>query len=121
MTKYELLALAQRLREGDGDARARCVRFLELSSEGVGHGRVRALLARRLKHEALAQGERESLVEAVLARLVAGRFAEQFRDQLRLALALDRDRTRRLAAACLEDPRAFVREMAEWVLRVETR
>src|SRR5882672_7709706 len=88
-TKGELSDLADRLLEHDPIAIEWCVTFVEAETHGIGHGRVRAKMARRLKHCRLSKHQRSRLVQVILNRLVEGRFSEQFKDQLRLALQLD--------------------------------
>ena len=114
--KYQWRKLADGLLAGDAHATEACVRFFEGETRDIGHGRVRALIARRLKHCALDEDQRARVTAAVWRRLVSGTFAEQFRDQLRTALFFDRQRTREIAAQCLESPRPHVRRLAQWVL-----
>jgi len=92
------------------------VRFFEGESRGLWHGRARSLIARRLKHRSLAEDQIDRVVDAVTRRLRSGAFAEQFRDQLRLALTLRRDATRDAARASLASDREHVRRFARWVL-----
>ena len=62
-------------------------------------GRIRAL-ARRFKHCQLGRTHRDQLVACIARRLTEGNFSEQFKDQLRLALHLDRQAILAAAAGC---------------------
>jgi hypothetical protein len=115
-TKAQLHALCDQLLTGDSAAVAACIRFMELETMGVWHGRARAMMARRLKHCRLSDSQRERLVRPILERFASGRFSEQFKDQLRLVLHLDPDAAFTAAWRCREAPREHVRRYAEWVL-----
>ncbi len=110
--KLSLCQLADRLLLADPTVVSTCVDFIIAESEGLGHGRARAKMCRRLKHHRLSAEDRARLVHCITERLRGGRFGQQFRDQLRLALALDRDGVFAVADACLNDPRAYVRRQA---------
>ena len=76
-----------------------------------------ALLARRFKHCQLGRTHRDQLVACIARRLTEGNFSEQFKDQLRLALLLDRQAILAAAAAAgCAHRRAYVRQYALWVL-----
>ena len=119
LSKPELHALADRLLADEPAAIERCVAFMIAESRGFWHNRARAMMSRRLKHCSLSAAQRGALVACITARLEGGTFAEQFKDQLRLALHLDPAATRRAAAACLDSPAAHVRRHAAWVLSAE--
>ena len=118
-SKPGLHALADGLLVDEADAVARCVAFVIAESRGFWHNRARALMCRRLKHCTLSAAQRGALLACIGARLTAGTFSEQFKDQLRLALHLDLASTRRVAAAGLDSPAAHVRRHAAWVLSAE--
>src|SRR4051794_12279788 len=88
LSKIHLHHLADQLLIADVDAIEQCVGFVEAETLGYWHGRARAMMARRLKHCPLTPQQQERLVDAVLQRLASGRFSEQFKDQLRLALQI---------------------------------
>jgi hypothetical protein len=92
--------------------------FFEAETRGYWHNRARALLARRFKHVQLTPTQQERLLQVILRRLAAGTFTEQFKDQLRLARHLDRDRLVATAHACASSPKDYVRRYAGWVLAV---
>ena len=100
LSKYEWLAMADELlRHQAPDVVDLCVRFFLAESRGVSDGRIRALLARRFKHCQLGRTHRDQLVACIARRLTEGNFSEQFKDQLRLALLLDRQAILAAAAA----------------------
>jgi hypothetical protein len=115
-TKVEVRAMADRLRTGDVSAIDDAVRFVCVESANQWHGRGRAMMCRRLKHLELSRKQSSQLVEAILERLVSGRFSEQFRDQLRLALHLDRRGTLVTARRGAKSEKAHVRRYSEWAL-----
>ena len=94
----------------------RCVQFVLAETEGVWHGRARAMMCRRLKHCGLGRTHRAMLVECITSRLSDGSYSEQFKDQLRLALQLDTVGTLSACRRCLASKKAYVRRYAEWVL-----
>ncbi|HEX6733299.1 MAG TPA: hypothetical protein VF096_00685 [Azonexus sp.] len=112
----ELHALADGLLSGEQWSIDRCVEFVVAESHGYWHGRARAMMCRRLKHCRLGRTQRTQLVEAIVGRLLAGNFSEQFKDQLRLALRLDATRTLAAAHEALGSSRCHVARYARWVL-----
>jgi hypothetical protein len=114
--KEELDDLAVRLLDNDLVAIEWCVTFLEAETFGVGHGRARARMARRLKHCSLSIRQKSRLVKVIVDRLVEGRFSEQFKDQLRLAMQIDPQATFDAARKCRDATVAHVRRYAQWVL-----
>jgi hypothetical protein len=119
MSKVAVRVLADDLRDGTPDALERCVRFVCAETEGVWHGRGRAMMCRRMKHVDLSGDQRSGIVSAILQRLASGHFAEQFRDQLRLAIHLDPANTFTLARCALKSEKDHVRRLAHWVLSHE--
>jgi hypothetical protein len=115
MTKGELWTLADRLLEGTPEVVEQCVAFIETESFGLWHGRARAKMSRRMKHINLTAGQRRRLVTVILNRLANGQFSEQFKDQLRLAVRLDR-RTAFEAARKCQGSGGYIQRYAEWVL-----
>lgn len=113
--KEELDDLADRLLDNDPVAVEWCVTFLEAETFGVGHGRARARMARRLKHCSLSNRQKSRLLKAILGRLVEGKFSEQFKDQLRLAMQIDPKATLDAARKSRDATVAHVRRYAQWV------
>ena len=97
-------------------ATAQCVAFVLAESKGLGHGRRRTLMCRRLKHCPLTGAQRRRLVHCITDRLASGNFSQQFRDQLRLAIHLDTRTTYECAAECLGAPKVYVRRLAAWAI-----
>jgi hypothetical protein len=76
------------------------------------------MMCRRLKHCDLREKQRRELVSRITERLAQGLFAQQFREQLRLAIHLDRDKTFEAARECLSGfSKDHVRRSALWVLK----
>ena len=116
LSKGDVIALADNLKSGSVEAVERAVRFVCADTEGLWHGRGRAIMCRRMKHLKLAGAHRDRLVGTILGRLESGHFSEQFRDQLRLALQLDERRSFAAANKALSSDRDHVRRYARWVL-----
>jgi len=119
LSKMEVRAIADRLRPDDPLAIDEVVKFVCAESINLWHGRGRAMMCRRLKHVPLSHGQSASLVGAILGRLTSGRFSEQFRDQLRLALHLDRAGTLLTARRGATSESAHVRRYSIWLLSHE--
>jgi hypothetical protein len=117
LSKKDLQSLADGLILNDPWSIDRCVDFVVSETKGLlWHGRARALMCRRLKHCALGRKQRTQLVEAISGRLANGAFSEQFKDQLRLALRLDRKTTFAAAHRALKSNKVHVVRYAQWVL-----
>lgn len=116
LRKADLHALADGLCAGDDWSVERCVDFVVADTCGHWHGRARAMMCRRLKHRALGRTQRTRLVEAIAQRLLSGRFSEQFRDQLRLAMQLDGEAMAVTAHRAVSSPKDHVVRYAHWVL-----
>ncbi|HEY9605111.1 MAG TPA: hypothetical protein V6C85_26135 [Allocoleopsis sp.] len=108
--------LTDRLLLNDPEAVETSIKFIESNSQDGGHGRVRALMCRRLKHCTLTPQQRTRLVRYVVERLYTGAFAQQFKDELRLILALDAQALFEAALESRTDEREYVRRHAEWIL-----
>src|SRR5512146_1643852 len=116
MSKMEVRALADALLDAQPGVVETCVRFVCADTMKLWHGRGRAMMCRRLKHIPLARNQKERLVECILHRLTTGQFSEQFRDQLRLALHLDREGTLSAATRALESEKPHVKRYSRWVV-----
>jgi hypothetical protein len=115
-TRKELADLAERLLGQDPIAIEWCVTFVEAETHGLGHGRARARMARRLKHCRLSKQQQDRLVRTITNRLVNGTFSEQFKDQLRLAIHLDPTQACSTAKDCQSAAAEHVRRYAAWIL-----
>jgi hypothetical protein len=116
MSKVEVRALADSLLGGEPAMIEKCVRFVCAETVSLWHGRGRAMMCRRLKHLHLAQDQKDRLLACILDRLASGRFSEQFKDQLRLALHLDPEGTFAGAKRALLAAKPHVKRYAAWVL-----
>ena len=119
VTKRELHAWADALSSCEPVEVQRCVDFVLAETQGLWHGRARAMMCRRLKHCGLGRAHRTALVACITGRLESGAFSEQFKDQLRLSLHLDRERTLAAARKSLASDRPHVRRYADWVLALD--
>ena len=122
LDKGDLYDLATNLVSKEVGAIEKCVEFILANTKGVWHGRARAMMCRRLKHCEIPPNLRQQLVNCITDRLASGSFSEQFDDQLRLAIRLDRKRTFEVAHRCLTSTsKEHVRRFAEWVINHEER
>lgn len=111
--------LTDRLSANDAEAIETCIEFIEADTKEIGHGRLRALMSRRLKHCTLHRRQQNRLVRCITQRLQSGNFSQQFKDQLRLALFLEPKSTFEAARKSRHDSRDYVRRYAEWILAHE--
>ena len=119
ISKVDLHALADGLLRPEPSVVDRCVEFVVAETQGLWHGRARAMMCRRLKHCDLGRTHRTELVSCITGRLASGSFSEQFKDQLRLALYLDADQTQAVCRKCLSSKKPHVKRYAEWALSPE--
>ena len=116
LSKQDLHELADRLLIFDSIAIDYCVEFIIAETKGNWHGRARAKMCRRLKYCELAKTHRTKLLACILERLRTGRFSEQFKDQLRLALYLDLQQTHEVCEQALLSPKHYVQRYASWAV-----
>jgi hypothetical protein len=118
LSKIDLHDLINGLARKDPGVVGTCVDFILADTQGSWHGRARSIMCRRLKHCPLIEQQRRELVTRITERLAQGSFAQQFRDQLRLAMHLDRSATVEVARECLSGfSKDHVRRSALWVLK----
>uniref|UniRef100_Q01V88 DNA alkylation repair enzyme n=1 Tax=Solibacter usitatus (strain Ellin6076) TaxID=234267 RepID=Q01V88_SOLUE len=117
MTKETFMDLAYGLVLRRDGAIERCVEFILAETNGNWHGRARAMMCRRLKHCDVNAEQSSQLVSCITRRLTTGNFAEQFYDQLRLAMHLDQKSTFDIAQIWLASPKEHVRRFAAWILK----
>ena len=115
LTKPGLDSLICDVKLGKADAIHQAVDFVAAESFGMWHNRARAKLCRHFKNHPPAETDRKRMVDAIAARLVEGRFSEQFRDQLALAIRFDPNRMAEVADVASRSDREFVRRYAERV------
>ncbi|MBS0344209.1 MAG: hypothetical protein JSS56_27200 [Proteobacteria bacterium] len=120
LSKQELHALADRLLQHEPIVIDYCIEFVIAETKGHWHGRARAMMCRRLKHCELGRTNRTKLVDCILHRLRSGDFSEQFKDQLRLALHLDNEKTMSACETAKSSDRPHVRRYAEWALALHS-
>ena len=117
LSKSALHQLANSLLLGEEPSNVeRCVQFVLADTQGLWHGRARAMICRRLKHCSLSLTHRTQLATCITERLVNGIFSEQFKDQLRLVMQLDFAKMLEVCGKNLDSPKPHVRRYAKWVL-----
>lgn len=119
LSKLELRALADGLLQPEPGGIERCVEFVIAETQGIWHGRARAMMCRRLKHCSLGRTHRSQLVACITSRLVIGSFSEQFKDQLRLAMHLNLEQTLEVCRKSLSSEKPHIKRYAEWALSPE--
>ncbi len=115
-SKLELHELIDRVQSNDGDAIEEAVAFCVAESRGLWHGRARARICRNLKSREILEESVDRLVEAICRRLFKGVFAEQFKDQLTMAIRFRPDQVEACAERSRASEKAYVRRYAQWVL-----
>ncbi|MBN1007816.1 hypothetical protein [Amphritea pacifica] len=78
-------------------------------SRGFGHNRFRSKIARRFKHVALTRNQEQRIVETILFRLSNGDIDEQFIEQLKLCVWLNREVTTKRAKELLSSEKSYIR------------
>jgi hypothetical protein len=119
LSKVELHALADGLLQPEPWVVERCIEFVLAETQGLWHGRARAMMCRRLKHCSLGRTHRTQLVACITGRLASGLFSEQFKDQMRLAMHLDLEQTLAACQKGLVSKKPHIRRYAEWGLLPE--
>ena len=119
LSKGESCQLADGLLTQDTAVIEKCIAFILMETRGDRHGRARAAMCRRLKHCPISSAQRLALLTCILGRLSNGIFAEQFKDQLRLAIALDPWQTHITSQQCLANSKSYVRRYAAWLLGLQ--
>lgn len=98
------------------------IRFVADEPRGMGHGRMRAVLCRRLKHVELTAGQKRRLSEAIGRRLLSGQFSEQFFCQLRTLSQVDHEALQHWCGRALgESMRSYVHRFAQRAPRLPGR
>lgn len=106
------------VKRGDADAIARAVAFVEAESFGLWHNRARAKLCRHFKNHPPSGDFRERMVDAIVNRLIDGRFYEQFKDQLSMAIRFSPERLKHAALVAVESDWDYIRRYGYRVLHV---
>ncbi len=79
------------------------------------HNRARAKLCRYFKNHPPCDDDRMRMVDAINNRLIQGRFSEQFKDQLSMAIRFDPDRMAEAVSVASSSDRGYIRRYAGWV------
>ncbi len=116
-SKVELDDLIERLKHGDENVAYELVVFTMAESKGIWHGRARAKICRYFKNHPPDVTLSASLVESIIKRLQQGKFSEQFRDQLRMAIRFAPEKMKSIALALSTSELDYVRRYAFWVLQ----
>ena len=114
LTKSELHSLIAEVKLGDADAQARAVAFVTAESFGMWHNRARAKLCRYFKNHPPTESHCTSMVDAIERRLIDGRFYEQFKDQLSMAIRFAPDRMAVAAAVGSRSDKDYIRRYSAW-------
>jgi hypothetical protein len=118
LPRHVLHALADEMLLGDMGSFKLCIIFFLNESRGIGDGRIRALIARRLKHCSLTAKQECEIIDCILERFLEGRFSEGFKDQLRLVRKLNQSLLIQTAQDVLKTPyryKSYVRFYAQWI------
>lgn len=115
LTKTELRSLVDDAKRGDADAATRAVVFVTAESFGMWHNRARAKLCRYFKNHPPSNCECNSMVDAIVGRLIDGRFSQQFKDQLSMAIRFDPDRMAEAITVASRSDKEYIRRYANWV------
>jgi len=92
------------------------VDFLCESTRGIGHNRKRAKFARQLKRQPATPEQCDRVLNSVLSKLETGDIDQQFIDQIRCALFINRDKVRRKAELLLNSPKDLIKKYAQITL-----
>lgn len=117
MTKSELHDLIRHVQARGEEAVASAVDFFCAESFGMWHNRARAKLCRHFKNSPPSEEQIVRMVDAIVARLVEGRFSEQFKDQLRMAMKFAPKRMEAAAAEALSSEKEYVRRYGDWLMK----
>ncbi len=115
LTKSELHFLIADVRAGDEDATTRAVAFMCAESFGIWHNRARAKLCRYFKNHPPSADKCTQMVDAVIRRLIAGCFFEQFRDQLSMAVRFAPERMLDAATIASCSDKKYIQRYADRV------
>lgn len=118
LTKPDLHSLIDDVKRGDADATSRAIAFVAAESFGMWHNRARAKLCRDFKNHPPSEIETQRMVDAIASRLVEGRFFEQFKDQLSMAIRIDPERMAETAEVASHSEKEHVRRYANWVRHI---
>ena len=118
LTKAKLNELISEVKCNDPDATLKAVAFVNAESFGIWHNRARAKLCRHFKNHPPSADDRDHMVVTIANRLLEGRFYEQFKDQLSMAIRFSPDRLGHVAAIAANSDRDYIRRYGYWVQNV---
>jgi len=94
------------------------VEYMCTTSRGFGHNRFRSKISRQLKHVLLTKVQEVEMLETILKRFANGDIDEQFIEQLRFALWLNREKTLDKARELSLSEKDYIQRFAQKVLRL---
>ena len=115
LSKSDLHSLIDDVRSGDANAISRASEFVAAESFGIWHNRARAKLCRHFKNHPPPDDQSERMIDAIIRRLIDGRFSEQFKDQLSMAVRFSPSRMSDAMAIASRSERSYIRRYAEWL------
>lgn len=115
LTPSDLESLIEEVKNGAPHATERATAFVVSESFGIWHNRARAKLCRYFKNHPPASEYCQQMVDAIINRLIEGRFSEQFKDQLSMAIRFAPVRMADSASLASKSERGYIRRYAEWV------
>ena len=115
LKKPELHLLIDDVKRGDKEAASRAVAFVVAESFGIWHNRARAKLCRYFKNHPPSDDQCRSMVDAIENRLIDGRFYEQFKDQLSMAIRFAFERIAEPAAVASSSEKDYIRRYGAWI------
>ena len=115
LSKTDLETMIAGVKRVDEDEIARAIVFFRAESFGYWHNRARAKLCRHFKNHPPSPAAQNEMIDAIISRLVDGRFYEQFKDQLRMAIRFSPSQMRDAAQIAANSSREYVRRYADWV------
>lgn len=115
LTKVELHTLILEVNRGDVEATSKAVVFVSTESFGMWHNRARAKLCRHFKNHPPTEEEKKRMVDVIIDRLISGKFSEQFKDQLAMAIRFAPNRMTEAASVAFVSPKDYVRRYGAWI------
>lgn len=110
--------MIEEVKRSDVDAISRATIFVASESFGIWHNRARANLCRFFKNHPPSNDECKRMVDAIVNRLIDGRFSQQFKDQLSMAIRFAPERMAAAADIASRSEREYVGRYARWVRRI---
>ena len=115
LSKSQLHHLIADVQNKDPLAVQKAVRFIAGESLGMWHNRARAKLCRHFKRNPPGTEQQAMLVDCIAQRLGEGRFYEQFKDQLAMAVSFSPDKMAEAAEIAMKSDRRYIRKYGKWL------